>query len=111
LGGLPISSTSFSIVSAELLRALCYLTLKASDQYHRCKDIGESVLRKIISFAAALMLSACSTNYGMYSKGDERHSEYGYVSTYLAIAATVLIVGGASGGGSSSGGGSGGSGY
>jgi hypothetical protein len=47
----------------------------------------------------------------MYSKGDERHSEYGYVSTYLAIAATVLIVGGASGGGSSSGGGSGGSGY
>ena len=70
-------------------------------------------MRKIISFAAALMLSACSTNYGMYSKGDERHGEYGYVSTYLAIAATVLIVGGASGGGGGSGGGSGsgGSGY
>ena len=41
-------------------------------------------MRKIISIAAALMLSACSTNYGMYKKGDEEHGQYGYVSTYLA---------------------------
>ena len=44
-------------------------------------------MRKITSIAAALMLSACSTNYGMYKKGDDEHGQYGYVSTYLAIAA------------------------
>jgi hypothetical protein len=62
-------------------------------------------MRKIISIAAALMLSACSTNYGMYSKSDAEHGQYGYVSTYLAIAAAAIIVSSASGdggGGSSS---------
>ena len=54
-------------------------------------------MRKIISIAAALMLSACSTNYGMYKKGDEEHGKYGYVSTYLAIAAAIVIIGAASG--------------
>lgn len=54
-------------------------------------------MRKTISLAAALMLSACSTNYGLYSKGDEKHGEYGYVSTYLMIAATALVIGAASG--------------
>ena len=49
-------------------------------------------MRKIISIAAALMLSACSTNYGMYKKGDEEHGKYGYVSTYLAIAAAAIII-------------------
>ena len=78
-------------------------------------------MRKITSIIAAAMLSACSTNYGVYSKGDEKHGEYGYVSTYLAIAATILIIGAAGGdddglygGGSSNGGsqsGTGSSGY
>ena len=69
-------------------------------------------MRKIISIAAAFMLSACSTNYGMYKKGDEEHGKYGYVSTYLAIAAAIVIIGAASGnddglyGGGSSGSGS-----
>ena len=73
-------------------------------------------MRKIISIAAALMLSACSTNYGMYKKGDEEHGKYGYVSTYLAIAAAIVIIGAASGdddgldGGGNSGSGSSGSG-
>ena len=78
-------------------------------------------MRKIISIAAAFMLSACSTNYGMYKKGDEEHGKYGYVSTYLAIAAAIVIIGAASGdddglygggnsGSGSSGGGSSGSG-
>lgn len=58
-------------------------------------------MRKIISIAAALMLSACSTNYGMYKKGDEGHGQYGYVSTYLAIAAAAIIISSAGGGGSS----------
>jgi hypothetical protein len=67
----------------------------------------ECVMRKIISIAAALMLSACSTNYGMYSKSDAEHGQYGYVSTYLAIAAAAIIVSSASGdGGVYSGGGS-----
>ena len=56
-------------------------------------------MRKIISIAAALMLSACSTNYGMYKKGDEEHGQYGYVSTYLAIAAAAIIISSAGGGG------------
>ncbi len=55
-------------------------------------------MRKIISIAAALMLSACSTNYGMYKKGDEEHGQYGYVSTYLAIAAAAIIISSAGGG-------------
>ena len=69
-------------------------------------------MRKITSIAAALMLSACSTNYGMYKKGDDEHGQYGYVSTYLAIAAAIVIIGAASGdddglyGGGSSGSGS-----
>lgn len=54
-------------------------------------------MRKIISIAAALMLSACSTNYGMYSKGDAKHGKYGYMSTYLAIAAAAIIISSASG--------------
>lgn len=64
-------------------------------------------MRKILSISFALMLSACSTNYGLYSKGDERHGEYGYVSTYLAIAATAILIGSGGGGGSSGGGGGG----
>ena len=56
-------------------------------------------MRKFVSIAAALMLSACSTNYGMYKKGDEEHGQYGYVSTYLAIAAAAIIISGAGGGG------------
>ena len=56
-------------------------------------------MRKITSIAAALMLSACSTNYGMYKKGDEEHGQYGYVSTYLAIAAAAIIISSAGGGG------------
>lgn len=67
-------------------------------------------MRKIISIAAALMLSACSTNYGMYKKGDEEHGQYGYVSTYLAIAAAAIIISSAGGGGGSSGSNSGGGG-
>ncbi|MEL0151517.1 MAG: hypothetical protein VW950_07765 [Rhodobiaceae bacterium] len=74
----------------------------------------ECVTRKNQSIAAALMLSACSTNYGMYKKGDEEHGQYGYVSTYLAIAAAAIIIssaggggGGVYGGGGSSGSGSG----
>jgi hypothetical protein len=67
------------------------------------------MLRKGMIVAAALMLSACSTNYGMYSKSDAEHNEYGYVSTYLAVVAAVLVVGALDGGGSGSGG-SGGSG-
>ncbi|MDA8625817.1 hypothetical protein N9N43_00045 [Alphaproteobacteria bacterium] len=65
-------------------------------------------MRKITSIAAALMLSACSTNYGMYKKGDEEHGQYGYVSTYLAIAAAAIIIssGGGGGGGVYGGGGS-----
>lgn len=66
-------------------------------------------MRKIISIAAALMLSACSTNYGMYKKGDEEHGQYGYVSTYLAIAAAAIIISSAGGGGVYGGGGSSGS--
>lgn len=71
---------------------------------------------KIISIAAALMLSACSTNYGMYSKGDAEHGQYGYVSTYLAIAAAAIIISSASGddgvyGGGGSSGSTGGGGY
>ena len=62
-------------------------------------------MRKIISIAAALMLSACSTNHGMYSKGDAEHGQYGYVSTYLAIAAAAIIVSSASGDGGVYGGG------
>ena len=64
-------------------------------------------MRKITSIAAALMLSACSTNYGMYKKGDEEHGQYGYVSTYLAIAAAAIIIssGGGGGGGGVYGGG------
>ena len=50
-------------------------------------------MRKIVMLACALMLSACSTNYGFYEKGTERHGEFGYISTYLAIAAGVLLVG------------------
>jgi uncharacterized membrane protein YgcG len=57
----------------------------------------EFVMRKIISIASAFMLSACSTNYGMYSKGDAEHGQYGYVSTYLAIAAAIVVIGAASG--------------
>ena len=63
-------------------------------------------MRKIVIVSLALMLSACSTNYGLYSKGDERHGEYGYVSTYLAIAATAILIGSAGGGGGAYGGGS-----
>lgn len=55
-------------------------------------------MREITSIAAALMLSACSTNYGMYKKGDEEHGQYGYVSTYLAIAAAAIIISSADGG-------------
>ena len=54
-------------------------------------------MRKFMSIAAALMLSACSTNYGLYKKGDEKHGQYGYVSTYLAIAAAIIVIGAASG--------------
>ena len=61
-------------------------------------------MRKIATVSLALMLSACSTNYGLYSKGDERHGEYGYVSTYLAIAATAILIGSAGGGGDNDGG-------
>lgn len=68
-------------------------------------------MRKFISIAAALMLSACSTNYGMYKKGDEEHGQYGYLSTYLAVAAAVIIIGAASDDDSSSGDGGGGYGY
>ena len=60
-------------------------------------------MRKITSIAATLMLSACSTNYGMYKKGDDEHGQYGYVSTYLAIGSAIII---SSGGGSGGGGGS-----
>ena len=60
---------------------------------------AECVIRKLISIAAALMLSACSTNYGMYKKGDEEHGQYSYVSTYLAIAVAAIIVSSAGGGG------------
>ncbi|MGB2448556.1 MAG: hypothetical protein ACPID4_05095 [Parvibaculales bacterium] len=67
-------------------------------------------MRKIISIAAALMLSACSTNYGMYKKGDEEHGQYGYVSTYLAIAAAAIIISSAGGGGGGGSSGSSGSG-
>ena len=63
-------------------------------------------MHKITSIAAALMLSACSTNYGMYSKGDEEHGKYGYMSTYLAIAAAAIIASSAGGGGVYGGGGS-----
>ena len=56
-------------------------------------------MRKIVTVSLVLMLSACSTNYGLYSKGDERHGEYGYVSTYLAIAATAILISSAGGGG------------
>jgi hypothetical protein len=63
-------------------------------------------MRKLLSIAAALMLSACSTNYGMYKKDDEEHGQYGYVSTYLAIAAAAIII--SSAGGDSGGGGGGG---
>jgi len=66
-------------------------------------------MRKITSIAAALMLSACSTNYGMYKKGDEEHGQYGYVSTYLAIAAAAIIISSAGGGGGGVYGGGGGS--
>tara|TARA_B100000925_G_C21623368_1_gene309840 strand:- start:62 stop:289 length:228 start_codon:yes stop_codon:yes gene_type:complete len=61
-------------------------------------------MRKVTSIAAALLLSACSTNYGMYSKGDEEHGKYSYVSTYLAIAAAAIIVSGGGGGGYGGGG-------
>ncbi|MGB1463172.1 MAG: hypothetical protein ACPG8C_00150 [Parvibaculales bacterium] len=67
-------------------------------------------MRKIIPIAAALMLSACSTNYGMYKKGDEEHGQYGYVSTYLAIAAAAIIISSAGGGGGGGSSGSSGSG-
>jgi len=66
-------------------------------------------MHKILSIAAALMLSACSTNYGMYSKGDEEHGKYGYMSTYLAIAAVAIIASSSGGGGVYGGGGSSGS--
>lgn len=62
-------------------------------------------MRKFVSIASALVLSACSTNYGIYKKGDEQHGEYGYLSTYLAIAATAIIIGSANGGGGAYGGG------
>lgn len=62
-------------------------------------------MRKFVSIASALVLSACSTNYGIYKKGDEQHGEYGYLSTYLAIAATAIIIGSAKGGGGAYGGG------
>ena len=68
-------------------------------------------MRKIISIAVAFMLSACSTNYGMYKKGDEEHGQYGYVSTYLAIAAAAIIISSTGGGGSNDNGGGGGGGY
>ena len=45
-------------------------------------------MRKIflpISLAAALTVSACSTNYGVYSKTDPKNDEFGYLSTYIAL--------------------------
>ena len=74
----------------------------------------EYIMRKVLTISIALMLSACSTNYGMYSKGDEQHGEYGYVSTYLVIAAAAIAVSAASGDGGGAyggGGGGGGGGY
>ncbi|MGC6535691.1 MAG: hypothetical protein ACON4V_09105 [Parvibaculales bacterium] len=70
-------------------------------------------MRKIllpISLAAALTVSACSTNYGVYSKTDPRNDEFGYLSTYIALAAGILLVGALDdddNGGSSGGGGGG----
>ena len=64
-------------------------------------------MRKIISIAAALMLSACSTNYGMYKNGDDEHGQYGYLSTYLGVAAEVIFIGAARDEDSSNGSGSG----
>lgn len=68
-------------------------------------------MRNLVFVAAALMLSACSTNYGLYEKGHEEHGQYGYVSTYLAIAAAIVVIGAASDGGGSGDGGGGGGGY
>ena len=72
-----------------------------------------------IALAASLLLGACSTNYGMYSKTDPKNDKFGYMSTYLAVAAGVIIAGAVSdddsvyggGGDSGGGGGGGGSGY
>ena len=50
-------------------------------------------MRKVMVIMCALMVSACSTNYGVYEKGSKRDGEFGYISTYLAIAAGVLLVG------------------
>ena len=61
--------------------------------------------------AAALAVSGCSTSYGVYSETDPKNDEFGYVSTYLAIAAGVLLVGALDDDDDGSFGGSGGGGY
>ena len=69
------------------------------------------MMKKLSVVCLSLVLSACSTNYGLYERGDAEHGKIGYVSSYLAIAAGILIAGAVfdddddSGSGGSSGGG------
>lgn len=51
------------------------------------------MVKKLSLVVLCVGLSACSTNYGMYERGDAEHGKIGYVSSYLAIAAGVLLAG------------------
>lgn len=55
--------------------------------------MGKKLQRGVLAVSVSLVLSACSTNYGMYERGDPEHGKIGYVSSYLAIAAGLLIAG------------------
>lgn len=47
----------------------------------------------VLILATAFSLSACSSNYGMYSTTDPKNDEFGYLPTYLVVAATIVLAG------------------